>query len=412
MKIVKLLFLIFFLPAYSFCQSLTGLWTGSLDKGADPQRKDQSFELNLTEYRGKVYGYSYTTTLIHDTLFYIVKRVKGKINGNSCEIKDDELISCNFMSQDEKDIKKTYSFNLDASDSLWHLDGKWKTNKTKVFYSVTGDIKLSQEKDISKSKLLPHLQELNINDAVAVAPPSKTETTPVKQAEKKETSIAKRDAQKKPDVPPSKPTTTVTNPPTAIAKSVTKTEPSKDKDSTEVKNNAVVTAPVAKENSKTKEPEKKKEDVAVKKETDAVVVPAVVTRPPVKDDKPVATLAAVNVEKRKSITQQVIDFTSDSLTVSLYDNGEIDGDTVSVLVNGEVVMANQGLKATAIKKTIYITPAMTDSFTLVLYAENLGKYPPNTGLMIVRDGEEVYQIRFSADLQKNVAVIFKKKKRK
>jgi len=74
-------------------------------------------------------------------------------------------------------------------------------------------------------------------------------------------------------------------------------------------------------------------------------------------------------------------------------------------------MANQGLKASAIKKTIYVTPNMTDSFNLVLYAENLGRYPPNTGLMLVRDGDQVYQVRFSADLQKNVAVIFKRKKK-
>ncbi|MES1224243.1 MAG: hypothetical protein ABUT20_52600, partial [Bacteroidota bacterium] len=83
----------------------------------------------------------------------------------------------------------------------------------------------------------------------------------------------------------------------------------------------------------------------------------------------------------------------------------------SVMINGEVVMPQQGLKASAIKKTIYITPAMQDSFKLVLYAENLGKYPPNTGLIIVRDGEESYQVRFSADLQKNVEVLFKRKKK-
>ncbi len=121
--------------------------------------------------------------------------------------------------------------------------------------------------------------------------------------------------------------------------------------------------------------------------------------------------AAANVEKRVSETIQSIEFKSDSLILALYDNGEVDGDTVSVLINGEVIMARQGLKASAIKKTVYITPAMQDSFTLVLYAENLGLYPPNTGLIIVRDGEDSYQVRFSADFQKNVAVLFKRKKK-
>jgi hypothetical protein len=93
----------------------------------------------------------------------------------------------------------------------------------------------------------------------------------------------------------------------------------------------------------------------------------------------------------------------------LYDNGEVDGDTVSVLMNGDIILAKQGLKTSAIRKTIYVKPG-TDEITLVLYAENLGKYPPNTGLLVVYDGDDRYQIRFSADLQQNASVIFRRKK--
>jgi hypothetical protein len=53
---------------------------------------------------------------------------------------------------------------------------------------------------------------------------------------------------------------------------------------------------------------------------------------------------------------------------------------------------------------------MGDSIILVLYAENLGKYPPNTGLLVIHDGDDVYQVRFSADLQTNAAVILRRKK--
>ena len=78
-------------------------------------------------------------------------------------------------------------------------------------------------------------------------------------------------------------------------------------------------------------------------------------------------------------------------------------------MNGEVIMARQGLKASAIKKTIYITPGNED-FTLVLFAENLGKYPPNTGLLVVHDGEDVYNLRFSSDFQKSSGIVFRRKK--
>ena len=124
----------------------------------------------------------------------------------------------------------------------------------------------------------------------------------------------------------------------------------------------------------------------------------------------VTSTAAVFVAARKIAAPQVVEYKSDSLELVLYDNGEVDGDTVSVLLNGEVILAKQGLKASAIKKMIYIPSGKDDPMTLVLYAENLGKYPPNTGLLIVHDGDDSYQIRFSADLQQNAAVIFKRKK--
>ena len=126
--------------------------------------------------------------------------------------------------------------------------------------------------------------------------------------------------------------------------------------------------------------------------------------------KPDITLKAAVVEGRKSEFSQEVLFKSDSLQIAIYDNGVVDGDTVSVFMNGEVIMAKQGLKSSAIKKTIYLTPGKDEEFTLVLFADNLGLYPPNTGLLVVRDGNDIYNLRFSADFQKNAGVIFRRKK--
>ena len=52
-----------------------------------------------------------------------------------------------------------------------------------------------------------------------------------------------------------------------------------------------------------------------------------------------------------------------------------------------------------------------DSLVLVMYAENLGSIPPNTGLLVVRDGEAVYDVRFRADLQSNAAIILRRRRR-
>ena len=119
-------------------------------------------------------------------------------------------------------------------------------------------------------------------------------------------------------------------------------------------------------------------------------------------------MPAANVAGRTTVLQQTVNFSADSLLLSLYDNGEVDGDTVSVLMNGQLILAKQGLSTVAIKKTIYI-PAGTNEVELVMYAESLGSIPPNTGLLVVRDGKNLYEVRFSGDLQKNASIVFKRK---
>lgn len=133
------------------------------------------------------------------------------------------------------------------------------------------------------------------------------------------------------------------------------------------------------------------------KENDRKEAPAAVSKP------------AASVNERQTIVQQTVSFTSDSLLLTLYDNGEVDGDTVSVMLNGQLILEKQGLSTVAIKKTIYI-PANTDRMELVMYAESLGSIPPNTGLLVIRDGKQLYEVRFSGDLQKNASIVFNRKK--
>jgi len=45
-----------------------------------------------------------------------------------------------------------------------------------------------------------------------------------------------------------------------------------------------------------------------------------------------------------------------------------------------------------------------------MYAENLGIIPPNTGLLIVQEGNNRYEIRFEGNFQKNSAIILKRKR--
>jgi hypothetical protein len=47
---------------------------------------------------------------------------------------------------------------------------------------------------------------------------------------------------------------------------------------------------------------------------------------------------------------------------------------------------------------------------LIMYAENLGLIPPNTGLLVIQDGNKRHEVRFSGDLEQNAAITLKRKR--
>ena len=125
---------------------------------------------------------------------------------------------------------------------------------------------------------------------------------------------------------------------------------------------------------------------------------------------PEVTITPRSKTNRKIVKIRDIDFSSDSLLLSFYDNGTIDGDTVTVSLNGKILVEKLGLKANAFRITIPTAIKPGDSLLLVMQAESLGLIPPNTGLLIIQDGSIRNEIRFEGDLQKSSAVMLRRKK--
>jgi hypothetical protein len=112
--------------------------------------------------------------------------------------------------------------------------------------------------------------------------------------------------------------------------------------------------------------------------------------------------------RRKIIYTKDLEIGSDSIRVSLYDNGEIDGDTVTVFLNGKPVIVHQELTARAVN--IYLTlDNSKDVNEVSLFAENLGKIPPNTALMVVTDGISRFEVFLSSTYTQNATVRIRKR---
>lgn len=107
----------------------------------------------------------------------------------------------------------------------------------------------------------------------------------------------------------------------------------------------------------------------------------------------------------KKIDQLVQEIRLDSgeVKLALYDNGQIDGDTISVYVNKKAVVLHQMLRTEPITLTIRIDPQQPVK-EIVMVGENLGQIPPNTALMILTTAMARHQIYLTADEQKNALV--------
>ncbi len=114
--------------------------------------------------------------------------------------------------------------------------------------------------------------------------------------------------------------------------------------------------------------------------------------------------------RRKNIYNKDLLIESDSVKVTFYDNGDIDGDSISVFLNNKLVLSHQGLSAKAINMYVQLD-STTDMNEISMFAENLGTIPPNTALMIISDGKNRYEVYMSSSLTQSSTVRLRRKKK-
>ena len=121
--------------------------------------------------------------------------------------------------------------------------------------------------------------------------------------------------------------------------------------------------------------------------------------------KEAAPLKKEKFESRNNTLLQTINIKNETFTVDFYDDGIVDGDTITVIYNGAVVLSKKMLTEKPITLTLKVDPNKAIN-ELVMYAESLGEIPPNTALMIVHDGDNRYEARIVSDTERNGTIRF------
>jgi len=115
------------------------------------------------------------------------------------------------------------------------------------------------------------------------------------------------------------------------------------------------------------------------------------------------------LKTRENALARRIETDAGEIKIDLYDNGEIDGDSVTIYHNNAMVKSHMRLSDKPISFTITIDPSQPHH-EVIMVADNLGLIPPNTSVMIVTTKSNRYEVFISSDKQKNAKVVFDLKK--
>jgi len=455
---MKTLIIFFLLPLQIIAQSaslperdIAGVWIGFLyTTGAK-----LPYELVISQNQDILNGYSLTVFTFDGKENIGVKKIKLKNKKGTISLEDGELIYDNYTTPPRR-VKLFSTFSLNIKDSVMILSGTFFTKsmdyRSPNQNSYEGIIRLQKQTIFNQTNLITKLDEMNLLNTLSFIQPAIEEKNVTAIVQVPVEKINPPQAKEKEKEIILSPVIVKQAPPVIVSsqKEEIKTASKLPAEKQEValqpkdKETAIITRPVTKKNQTPKaEPEANEVKIntpatAIQKsqplpgatgtevpsvrklviEKKALPVPgpdknAIVKSTPVpliKSSQPVIPInTAASIDTRKTEIIRSVFFRTDSLVIKLYDNGEIDGDTVSVILNGKVIIAREGLTASAITKTIYITPDLGDSLQLVMYAENLGALPPNTGLLTIQDGDDRYDIRFAGDFQKNSAIILRRR---
>ena len=396
-------FLLSFLAKTTKAQDVSGLWKGHI---TTPE-KDLPFEVVIAKNGNDYKAWSLITFYTGKDTVRVMKNMTVQQNGNTIVLTDGEIIEDNFKEHLPKKIKQINELVLSNN----YLIGKYKTEVPRNMRSSSGSVELKKinEPLFAKADIIEKITQKNILEALnGFEEPAmvKATTTAITKSETQET--AQPVLQNKPDIQVSQSEifTEFTGlnrfEYLAVLKPVQLKQirlPDK------MARPATFIIPRA---FATLLPDKKP-DVAIVQAPASAQAASPKTQPKTTSAKMpdyarADHLPTAKLENRKIENIETFTINTDSLLFSLYDNGEVDGDTVTVTINGRVIFDKQGLTTTAATKTIYLTPQLGDKIELVMYAENLGAIAPNTGLLIIQDGPVRREIRFSGDLQKSAGI--------
>ena len=115
------------------------------------------------------------------------------------------------------------------------------------------------------------------------------------------------------------------------------------------------------------------------------------------------------LKTRENALVKRIETEEGKIKMDIYDNGQIDGDSVTIYHNNALIKSHMRLSEKPITVTITVDESQPHH-EIIMVADNLGTIPPNTSVMIITTATSRYELFISSSEQKNAKVVFDLKK--
>jgi hypothetical protein len=110
---------------------------------------------------------------------------------------------------------------------------------------------------------------------------------------------------------------------------------------------------------------------------------------------------------RKKSSQPFL-LAGDSIALSFYDNAIVDGDSISLFLDGKMIFSHIKLSDKPYTVKLAVNDLSEES-ELVMVAENLGDIPPNTSYMVAMVGDKRHAANLSSTEDSSAVIKLKKK---
>jgi hypothetical protein len=397
-------------------QQITGVWKGKITKKGFGLNNSYKLELKLVQKGDSLLGTSYYYASANNYYRY---SVKGYFNSETNAVIwwDDQLIesktpSAKIFSPNDNTLLCEADFNCPGGGKMM-LDGKANkkddpaANDMGLHLDKVESPGFSDEWDFVIDNYTVGTNDPFIIDSVAAIAfkplPVVEKPVPVVAAVPPLAPVAEKPVTVV-TPPPPKPTpapapVVVVPPPAPVAEKPVPVEPKP------------APAPIPEPAAEPPAPAlvKQNEQPIAKVTEPAKPTPAPVVTPAAKNNMPAIVTTQEKFASRKKILATEIPVAGDSIELRFYDNAEVDGDSISLFLNGRLLFEHIRLSDKAYTIKLPVTD-MQETNELIMVAENLGSIPPNTSLMIALVKDQRYEARLESTEQSSAMIRLRKAK--